>query len=359
MRAICLGIALLAAAALSAACQGTPPAGEAQATAPAGAAETTPAGDRQVAVYTPVDQPVAEKVLADFEAEAGIEVLPVFDVEAAKTTGLVNRLIEEQSRPQADVWWNNEFAQTIELAQKGLFQPYASPSAADVPAHYVDPNGLWTGFGGRARVLLVNTDRLQPGQYPDSLDDLATAELPPDQVAMALPLFGTAATHAAALYADLGPEEARAFYQQLLDRGIRVVDGNSVVRDLVASGEIAWGITDTDDACGAVERGAPVKLIFPDQGEGGRGTLVIPNTVAMVAGAPHPEEAKVLIDYLLSPKVEAAMMEEGFLHVPSRPLGVAQTCIDTSNLRAMEVGFADIAGQIETIKSELADMFLR
>ena len=112
---------------------------------------------RRVVVYTSVDQHYSEPILKEFEDQTGIRVLPIYDVEAAKTTGLVNRLIAEKQRPRADVFWNGEFAQTILLKGKGCLAPYASPNAGDIPAQYRDPENCWTGFGGRARVLIVST----------------------------------------------------------------------------------------------------------------------------------------------------------------------------------------------------------
>jgi hypothetical protein len=81
-------------------------------------------------------------------------------------------------------------------------------------------------------------------------------------------VFGTASTQAAALYSYLGRERARAFFASRNNRSVRVVDGNSVVRDLVADGQLAYGITDADDACGAIESGRNVTIIIPDQGPG-------------------------------------------------------------------------------------------
>jgi len=60
-----------------------------------------------VVVYTSVDQVYSEPVIRAFEKRTGILVLPVYDVEASKTTGLVNRLIAERGRPQADVFWKS------------------------------------------------------------------------------------------------------------------------------------------------------------------------------------------------------------------------------------------------------------
>ena len=118
--------------------------------------------NKEIIVYTSVDQVFSEPIFSEFEKQTGIRVLPVYDVEAAKTIGLVNRLITEKNRPQADVFWNGEFVQTILLKEDGVLAPYASPNARDIPAEYVDSQGYWTGFAGRARVLLVNTNLVAP-----------------------------------------------------------------------------------------------------------------------------------------------------------------------------------------------------
>ena len=101
--------------------------------------------------------------------------------------------------------------------------------------------------------------------------------------------------------------------------GTAVLAGNATVRDMVASGAYAWGLTDTDDANGAVEDGLPARWQFPDQEQDGLGTLVIPNTVAVVKHAPHPEAARKLVDYLLEPDVERALAEMRGMQIPLNP----------------------------------------
>jgi iron(III) transport system substrate-binding protein len=310
-------------------------------------------------VYSSVDQTVSEPVMARFEAETGIRVLPVFDIEAAKTTGLVNRLIAEADAPQADVWWNGESSQTVLLAERGILAAYDSPSAAGIPAIYRDAEARWTGFGGRARVFLVNTDRLSPEDYPAGIHDLLDPQRDPKLIGLAYPVFGTSATQAAALYALWGPEQARAFYALLAGRGLRVLDGNSVVRDQVADGQLAWGLTDTDDACGAVERGAPVKIILPDQGEDEIGTLIIPNTVGLIRGGPNPEPAKRFIDWLLSAETEASLIEAGWIQLALHPGVAAPPCIAVDEARGMAVSPAEVAAEIEAAKADMAEIFVR
>ena len=315
--------------------------------------------ERTVVIYASIDQVYSEPILKAFQEKKGIRVRPVYDVEASKTTGLVNRLIAEKDRPQADVFWSGEFAQTILLKEKGILAPYASASATDIPSPYRDPRGFWTGYAARARVLIINTDLVSPANYPKSIYDLTSGRWPAKKIGIAYPIFGTTATHAAALYASLGAKEGRAFFENLRKRGVRVADGNSMVRDLVASGQLVFGLTDTDDACGAKKRGSPVVIIFPDQGEKGLGTLIIPNTVAWVANGPCPKEAKELIDFLLSKEVEKQLVESGWCHIPSRQLGIQPDCLDASKVKAMEVNLEDVYRQLELAKRELIQVFVR
>jgi iron(III) transport system substrate-binding protein len=315
--------------------------------------------DSSVVVYVSVDQLFSEPILAEFEEETGIQVLAVYDVEAAKTTGLVNRLIAEKGNPQADVFWSGEFAQTILLGEEGVLAPYQSPSAAGIADAYRDAEGYWTGFAGRARVILVNTDLVPPEEYPASIYDLLDQRWPGEEIGIAYPLFGTTATHAAALYAALGPEQSRAFFTGLQGKGVQVLDGNSVVRDLVAQGRLAVGLTDTDDACGAIRDGASVAIVMPDQGEGQLGTLVIPNTVALISGAPHEANGRSLIDFLLSQKVAEELLSSGWSQVSLRPVDAEPNCLSDLVIKGMDVTLTEVYEQLLPSKTDMAEIFVR
>ena len=314
---------------------------------------------KSVIVYTSVDQLYSEPILERFESETGIRVLAVYDVEAAKTTGMVNRLIAEKGNPQADVFWSGEFVQTILLKEEGVLAPYYSPNAADIPEPYLDPDRYWAGFAGRARIILVNTDRVAPEAAPRSIYDFLDPRWSGDEMGIAYPLFGTTATHAAALYAALGAEGGRKLFAQLQHRGVQVLDGNSVVRDQVAAGRLAFGLTDTDDACGAIRDGAPVAVVLPDQGDGQLGTLLIPNTVALIDSAPNDENGRQLIDFLLSQPVAEELLASGWSQVSLRTTDTRSACLPEFSIQDMEVNLTAIYGQLQTSKTEMAEIFVR
>lgn len=315
--------------------------------------------EKKIVIYTSVDQVFSEPLLQDFQQKTGIQVLPVYDIEASKSTGLAQRILAEKDRPQGDVFWSGEFGQTMMLHSANVLTPYVSPSASDIPDVYKDAEGYWTGFGGRARVLLVNTDFVSPNDYPKSIYDLLDPKYPGDKIGMAYPLFGTTSNHVAALYATLGRDQALDYFKALKDRGIAVVSGNSVVRDMVADGQLWMGLTDTDDALSARQNNKPVELVFLDQEAGGLGTLVMPNTVAMLKNGPNPKEAKVFIDYLLSIEAESRLYESGWFDLTVRPIDGLTPRIDSNDLMPMAADYQAIFKQLETASKDMQEVFVK
>jgi iron(III) transport system substrate-binding protein len=227
-----------------------------------------------------------------------------------------------------------------------------------IPKNYKDDEGYWTAFGGRARCILVNTDLLAPDEYPDTFADALNTQYEASKIGLAYPIFGTTATHAAAIFAKMGESEATDFYEKVKARGIRIVDGNGVVRDLVADGTLIFGLTDTDDALGAVNKGKPVKIIWPDQGSDQMGTLIVPNTVAIIKGSEANENAKAFVDYLLSEETSDYLFEIGWIQGSTRaPDG--EVTILGEQIKTIDVSLEEVYENIEKAKEVLGKVFIR
>jgi len=316
------------------------------------------AADGQVVVYTALDRQFAEPILQAFTARTGIEVRAAYDTEATKTVGLVNRIRAEAERPRCDVFWNNEILNTLRLKSEGLLQPCWPANAADYPEQYRDPEGYWYGFAARARVLIVNTELVSPEQVPRSIRDLADPRWR-GRVAIAKPLFGTTASHVACLFAALGTDEATRLLESFNANEIRVVAGNKTCAELVGSGQLALGLTDTDDALIELEAGRPVRIVFPDAGPEGLGTPLLPNTLAVIRGAPHPEAARKLINYLLSPEVEARLAAGPSGQIPLNPrTTVRSRVLQWGVLKPMAVDFAQAAAAFPAAARYIQSKFL-
>jgi iron(III) transport system substrate-binding protein len=318
----------------------------------------------RVALYCAQDEEFADQVLGEFTKRTGLKVDPKFDTEANKSVSLYTELVTEKDRPRCDVHWNNEILSTIRLERQGLLEPYASPSASPYPASAKARDHTWHAFAARARVLVVNTNLVKEQDRPRGLLDLTDLRWK-GKLAMAKPQFGTSATQAACLFEVLGPEKARAYYTGLRANDVQIVPGNKQVAEGVGQGRFAVGLTDTDDAMGEVEAGRPVAVIFPDSARppGDRmGTLFIPNTLAVIRGGPNPAGARRLVDYLLSPEVEAKLAETSSHQIPLNPEVKARLPKEIrrpDDAKPMEVDFEKAADLWDEAQTFLRNAFAR
>ncbi len=310
----------------------------------------------EVIVYSALDGEFSEPVLQQYQRERGVAVRASYDVESTKTVGLVTRIVREQRHPRCDVFWNNEILHTLRLESLGLLEAYSSPIAIHLPANYRSIDGYWHGMAARARVLIVNTDLVSGDQRPDSIEDLIDSKWK-GRIGIAKPLFGTTATHASVLFSLWGKDRAEEFFRQV-KQNTRVMSGNKQVALSVASGELAFGLTDTDDAIIEKEAGHPVVIVYPDQRDGQMGTLFIPNTLCMIKGCPHPEAARELIDYLLNPDVERQLAAGPSAQFPVNPAVAERSrAAPDQRLRWADVDFRAAAEQWEPASLFLRDLF--
>ncbi|WP_010587437.1 substrate-binding domain-containing protein [Schlesneria paludicola] len=292
-------------------------------------------------VYCAHDAEYAQQILNDFSRKTGIPVEVRFDTEATKSLGLINLIVQERDRPRCDVFWNNELLGMVELREQGLLESYQGVGWNRIPDQFRDEDGYWVGFAARMRVCLFNTH--QAPASIETLQHLISTE--PTRFAIAKPLFGTTLTHYTVLWHLWGGEQLQEWHRDLRLRGVREVDGNAAVKDVVAMGTCDAGLTDSDDAFVALDNQAPVEMLpayvmkgASDSGssEGGTEatdqstsraarptshTICIPNTVGIIQGTRRPEAARKLVDYLASEEAELALARAKSRQIP---LGAVQ-----------------------------------
>ena len=165
---------------------------------------------------------------------------------------------------------------------------------------------------------------------------------------MANPLFGTTSMHAAALFAKLGDERAKKFFEDFAANGGRILSSNGEVRRRVALGEFAVGLTDTDDFNVARQDGKPVGVVYPDSD--GMGTLIVPNCAVLIAGGPNPAAAKQFVDYLLSPAVEQALAESEAAQMPVRKdVPTPPHVVTLDKIKPMEVDYTALSARLDDL----------
>ncbi len=305
------------------------------------------APSKTVVAYVSEDQVFSEPLLRDFETTTGIKVNAVFDTEEAKSTGVMNRLLAERGNPQADVYWANEPIRAEILKQQGISVPYLSPQAAGIPSTFKDPQGHWTGFSARARLMVVRKDLKEKPQSVLAYTDPRFK----GQGVIANPLFGTTTAEIAALFTIWGDPRGEAFMNSMRSNGVRVSTSNGESADFVASGEAQFSLVDSDDGFNRLKQGKTIEIVFPDQDQGGIGCMIVPNALLMIRGGPNQENAKKLIDFLLSPESERKLAFSDAAQIPlhsgvETPAAVPRI----ENLKTMMLDYGQVARKMQEIQ---------
>jgi iron(III) transport system substrate-binding protein len=311
-----------------------------------------------VVVYCSADKEFAELIFRAYESRTGIRVSPLYDTEETKTAGLTSRLVAEKARPQADVFWSSDTSRAVALVDQGLSAPFVPASASTIPARYRDPNGRWTGFAARIRVLLYNTEKVRPAEVPKSILDLADGRWK-GRVAIANPHFGTMSFHASALFVKWGDAKAAEFMRRLKENGVVIAAGNSDVKDRVADGRVDIGLMDEDDAVVALREKKPVSIAILDQeGTDPLGTPFMPNVAILVQGAPHPDAAKRFIEFLVSGDAEKILAESDAAQYPLHPdVDGPKALPPLDRIRAMDVDDIEVARTLPTMDVAVRTIF--
>lgn len=273
-----------------------------------------PVPNGSIVLYVSADDALFRPVIKSFEEKTGTKVQIVGDTEATKTFGLVRRLLDEKDKPKADVFWCSEPIGIIKLADAGVLRK--------VPASIDPATPLWLPLAYRSRVIAFHTGRLSADAQPRRLGDLLKPELK-GKVGLARPQFGTTRTHMAALLTEFGEEKFEAFVRALKANGARLYDGNSMVVQAIAQGEISAGLTDSDDVeAGKAEkwpvasRGGMAELEASPPGQPDGRILIMPHVLGLIA---HPERsgnaqqafADAFAAFLLSDEVQRLFVSSG------------------------------------------------
>ena len=303
--------------------------------------EDAPARQPEVTLYVSQKQSCAAPVLSAFERKTGVKVRAVyFDTKASGEAVMVKRLMTDGAALPDLFWVTSSFTAEL-LKQKGVARAYRSPAAAAIMPGFKDAAGYWTGIGARARTLIVNK---RVAEAPQSLQDY-TDPAYRNRTAIGRLSAGNTALQIAALFVRWGDERADAFVRAMNANGVTYTPGDTVSADFVSNGTFDFALVDSDVALRRERAGAPVSILYPDQGADGMGTMVIPDAIGLVRGAAHPAAAKRLIDALLSPETARELAASECALMPLVP-GV-ETPKDVKTVAQLRVMPVDVAAVLQ------------
>ena len=286
--------------------------------APETIAPTTDALEKELVLYSARREALMLPTVEAFQKKTGVKVA----VKSGGSAELRELISQEGAATKADIYFTTDWVDAELLRRRNLLAPHTSPLSQGVPAEFRAADGTWTGVIARSRNIMVNTTLVKRAEYPTSVFDLTDPKWKGRVAASSLrdgvPIW------LASLILLKGEAATVSYIETMIKtNGMKVLSGGSDVANAVAQGEFAAGLVNHYYYVPKRREGAPVDLIYPDQGDGQIGTLVIPLAVAATKYAPRPNVAKAFIDFVLTPEGAAPMMTmEGEMPLrPDVPLG--------------------------------------
>ncbi|GAB7080492.1 ABC transporter substrate-binding protein [Megalodesulfovibrio paquesii] len=215
----------------------------------------------------------------------------------------LSQLVAEKAAPVADITYVG-VTFGIQAKAAGVVQPYKPAFWDEIPEGLKDKDGYWFTIHSGTLGFMVNVDALQGKPVPTSWADLLKPEYKGlvgylDPASAFVGYVGAVAVNQAmgGTLENFAP--ALEYFKTLAKNEPIVPKQTSYAR--VLSGEIPILLDYDFNAYRAKHKDkANVTFVIPAEG-----TVVVPYVMSLVAGAPHAEQGKKALDFIMSDKGQA------------------------------------------------------
>jgi iron(III) transport system substrate-binding protein len=258
--------------------------------------------DGRVVLYTSLAPTESAPLAAAFEKKYGVKV----ELWRSTSGRVVQRTITEaQARRFAvDVVETNGPEMEM-LARESLLAEFRSAYLADLPANAIPPHRMWIPDRLNFFVVGFNTNRVKRAEIPATYEAFVDPKWK-GRIA----LEATDTEWMATLIKTWGEAKGMDYFRKLSAMRPDIREGHVLLASLVAAGEVPVGLSMYNSNIEALKRrGAPIDFV-PVQP-----VVARPQGIGVMKNAPHPNAARLLVDYVLSP--EGQMIFESMGRVPA------------------------------------------
>jgi iron(III) transport system substrate-binding protein len=306
--------------------------------------------DRRLRVYSGRNRPDLTPIYRLFEGLTGIRV----EVETIYHLDAEARLVAERGEPRADVLVTNSQVAVEEARPAGIFDPYQAEVARAYDAWLRAPDFSWLAFTAWPRTAMINRAVLQDERaWPRRLEDLADPRFR-GRISMATVNEETTVSQIGAIRVAKGDAYAWSLVDRLLANGLRIYESNRATREALIRERSAVALVNSSNYHVFLMEGNSVGEAWLDQEDGGIGTHVEAHVVAAVKDAPHPEEARAFIDFLLSADTQT-LLARMFGETPVNPRAITGSVRPLREIRRIDAPLAKVTALRESTRRHLAE----
>jgi iron(III) transport system substrate-binding protein len=262
--------------------------------------------DGKITVYSGRSEGLVGTLIAQFEAETGIDV----EVRYGSTSEMAALLAEEGSRSPADVFWAQDAGALGAVQAKNLFRKLPGSVLDRVSEAFRSGQGNWVGVSGRVRVIAYNPDLVPAAQLPVSVEAL-TGTAWRSKVGWA-PSNGSFQLFVTAFRKIKGDDAARSWLEAMKANGAKTYPNNDAIVAAVAAGEIPLGLVNHYYAFEVLAETPDAKVKDHFLPGGDLGGLVNVSGAGILTTSKSQAAAQRFIEYLLSPAGQAYFVSETY-----------------------------------------------
>lgn len=222
---------------------------------------------------------------------------PGISVTVIRTTGQVayQRVLQElkNSTPQCDVFCSTDNSHYPALKGRGALAQYKPQNAGALAQPFVGlgDDGYYVPATASLQAMVYHTRNVKPEDVPKNWTDLIDPRWK-GHVAVAHPAFsGYFGQWVVAMRKLYGWE----FFEKLAAQNPRIGRSGNDPITMLNAGESLIGTGPVSTSVQNIEKGNPIGFIYPTDG-----TLLCFGPAAIMAAAPHPNAARLLLEWLLS-----------------------------------------------------------
>jgi iron(III) transport system substrate-binding protein len=258
-------------------------------------ATTQPNDSGRLVIYSGRSEALVAPIIEQFVAATGIQV----DVRYGSTSEMAATILEEGRNSPADIYYAQDPGALGALAARGSFAPLPAETVANVAPRFVADDNSWVGISGRARVVVYNTDMVDPADLPDDMWGFVEPEWR-GRIGWA-PTNGSFQAMLTGMRAVWGEEETREWLRGIQANNPVVYSNNTSTVTGVAAGEVAVGFVNhyyLYNFLAQEGEGFKARNYFlPD---GGPASLIMVSGVGILQTAPNAANAQRFVEFMLS-----------------------------------------------------------
>ncbi|MGH9183139.1 MAG: iron ABC transporter substrate-binding protein [Acidimicrobiales bacterium] len=297
-------------------------------------------GDR-LTVYSGRTENLIGPLLQRFNEETGTPV----DVRYGDSADLALLIEQEGSRSPADVFLSQSPGALGFLAGAGRLRPLRPDVLERVSEGFESSQGLWVGLSGRVRVLVYNTDEVDPADLPSSVFDLTDPRFE-GRVGVA-PNNGSFQDFVTAMRQTEGDEVALRWLEGMAANDSPTYANNTAIVQAVARGEVPLGLVNHyyNERQLAEDPGSPsANHFFPG---GDLGSLVLVTGVGVVEASDRADDAQRLVRFLLGEEAQTFFSEETFEYPLAAGVEPAAALRPLDQLPTRRIDLNELGGGLE------------